>query len=109
MIEPRGIGLHLHRRENSQIDSNNEALTSLIIEHDEPERPIHPALEYEILALDDDNDDSSPEETQTPPEPSVDATKWDHKTNLKLLLSCIFLVISGTGNVVAMKLQAIPM
>ena len=117
MIEPRGIRLHLHRRESSQASYsgvNNESLSSLMVEHEEPETPIHPGFEYEVLAAPDDPEEESSAEIeerpeQAPPPPQAER-KWSrHKRNLKLLISLLLMVVSGTGNVVAMKLQAIPM
>lgn len=69
MIEPRSVRLHLHRRESSLISSSDTSLllgvaaggagggppqhgsnSSLIcLDHEEPERPIHPGLEFEVI------------------------------------------------------------
>jgi hypothetical protein len=98
MIEPRGITAHLHRREVVAVHNNDE---ELLVEHDEPERPIHPALEYEILAAQDDPIGLPAQMICRPPRPL--------SKKLKLFISFFFLVIAGTGNAVAAKLQAIPM
>ena len=113
MIEPRGIIAHVHRRDSSILDGNdnlNVSASELLVEHDEPERPIHPALEYEVLAaVDASDDDDRPatalDETAAPQAP----TRNPHTKRLKLAVSFIFLVLAGTANVVATKLQAIPM
>jgi len=158
MIEPRSSLFHVHRRDNSKFDGNNSdshfffggnsnnnsnnnsivsglTTTEFVIEHDEPERPIHPALEYEVLLRDpnaDPTDVSSilineDDQDQQPlieiengggglsPGESLATTlaleerKRRTKRNVKLILSFIFLVISGVGHVISLKLQAIPM
>jgi hypothetical protein len=76
----------------------SQDLIERLLEHEEPERPIHPGLEFEVL--------EGAERTLLEDEASA---KHDPKKDVKLLLSFVFLVISGSANVVLCKLQAIPM
>jgi hypothetical protein len=96
MIESHNA-LHTLRRES--VGTQQEAmtvsdLTECLLEHEEPEWPIHPGLEFEILE-----------------NFAADAANSKHvsRNDAKLLLSFVCLVISGSGNVIASKLQAIPM
>lgn len=110
MIEPKGIGLHIHRRENSLFEGNDSSASfnfnNLTIEHDEPEVPIHPAFEYEVVFSSSDNNiaDDTQEAATAPTEP-----KRTRKRKLKLLVCFLFLIVTGVANVVTLKLQAIPM
>ena len=113
MIEPRGIIAHVHRRDSSVLDGSSSlqiSASELLVEHDEPERPIHPALEYEVLAaVAVDDDDQLPATALDEMTPTERPTRNPNTKRLKLVISFIFLVLAGTGNVVATKLQAIPM
>lgn len=124
MIEPRLSLLHVHRRDSSRAD---EAFVADLM--DLPERPIHPALEYEVLVRDDDDDNNNNQNShlQTTHDndnihdtsessfyhSSDDSSPPREKHNttrlIKLLLSFVCLLLTGTGTVVSMKQQAIPM
>ncbi len=93
----------------------------------QPERPIHPALEYEVLLHEEDDEDENifinnnhrRQENKenkedrivsaTSESPTLQNTKTNTARLVKLVLSFILLLISGTCTVVFMKLQAIPM
>jgi hypothetical protein len=84
------------------VDENSSPdLIEQLLEHEEPERPIHPGLEFEVL-------EGQPEPAERTLLEEASA-KHDPKKDVKLLLSFVFLVISGSANVVLCKLQAIPM
>lgn len=59
------------------------------IEHDEPNNPIHPSLEYEVLRA---GEDSS---TDYVPPPVIPRRKRTLKNDVKLLVSFICMVIFG--------------
>jgi hypothetical protein len=99
-MEPRTSPV-TRRREPSvgSVDGiSSQDLTERLLEHEEPDFPIHPGLEFEVL--------EGAERTLLEDEASA---KHDPKKDVKLLLSFVFLVISGSANVVLCKLQAIPM
>ena len=67
------------------------------MEHDEPETPAHPELEYEVIPAD-------------PECPMVEQdSSHNSRSDWKLYLSFIALIVTGSANVVTSKLQAIPM
>jgi hypothetical protein len=101
MIEPRSSPFILRRESSVKAGDGKSShdLTERLLEHEEPERPIHPGLEFEVL-------EAQPAERTLLEEASA---KHDSKKDVKLLLSFVFLVISGSANVVLCKLQAIPM
>ncbi len=126
MIEPRSSLLHLHRKSSySRSAETAEIFHAEAFDDLQPERPIHPALEYEVLLHEEDDEDenitmnqsNSPQEIKedmtgrsaTPGTPRIQNTKTNTSRLVKLVLSFILLLISGTGTVVFMKLQAIPM
>lgn len=74
-------------------------LTERLLAHDEPECPSHPGLEFEVL-----EQPLQQQLLENASSKSIDPTK-----DLKLLISFVCLVVAGSGNVVAAKLQAIPM
>jgi hypothetical protein len=76
---------------------SSQDLIERLLEHEEPDFPIHPGLEFEVL--------EGAERTLL----EEASAKHDPKKDVKLLLSFVFLVISGSANVVLCKLQAIPM
>jgi hypothetical protein len=98
MIEPRSSPLILRRESPVRaVDGiSSQDLMERLLEHEEPEFPIHPGLEFEVL--------EGAEQTIREA-----LAKHDPKKDVKLLLSFVFLVISGSANVVLCKLQAIPM
>jgi hypothetical protein len=102
MMEPRS-SLQIIRRESPAraVDGNaSQDLRERLLEHDEPERPIHPGLEFEILETRSELGDGTIQEV---------SAKHDPKKDVKLLISFVFLVISGSANVILCKLQSIPM
>lgn len=129
--------MHVHRRNLSCKSGNDEEpLLQVFVDVEEPERPIHPALEYEVLVDHDDDEEDEDEEDEggvnrastglnekrdgnfiftheqeSPPPPSAsqDDPKRNTSRRIKLLLSFFLLLFSGTGTVVSMKLQAVPM
>jgi hypothetical protein len=104
MIDPRA-GLHILSREpvaSHAVDDSCNAAAERLRKHDGPTSPVHPELEYEVLS----QGSKDPLHEQNFRESSIE---HDPRRDLKLLLSFIFLVIAGSGNVVAAKLQAIPM
>ncbi|GAX13642.1 hypothetical protein FisN_14Lh347 [Fistulifera solaris] len=126
MIEPRSSLFYLHRKLSySRPEETEEFFYSEAFDDLQPERPIHPALEYEVLLQEEDEEDgninnnpsnSSHENKEdmtvsaaTPETPTIHSTKTNKSRLVKLVLSFILLLISGTGTVVLMKLQAIPM
>lgn len=127
MIEPRCSLLHVHRRNLSKAGGTNEVFHAVFAADVEPERPIHPALEYEVLFYEEDDDEGEEEDNHDvgiiPPYAKIDdkidtaesslPASQDQKTStsrrIKLLLSFVLLLFSGTGTVVSMKLQAVPM
>ena len=105
MIEPRSSILLLQKRDSQDVHSlygdvadMMENSGDVVLEHDEPEIPIHPALEYEIVAA-----EIQPSSLQHRGKPPVILC------NFKLLLSFAGLVIFGSANSISLKLQAIPM
>ena len=100
MVEPRGS---IHIRHDSKIpplrleEEEEEVVLEPLLEHDEPETPAHPLLEYEIV----------PAEGVL--EPVTRSKQEQQHSKWKLYVSFVFLVISGSLNVVTAKLQAIPM
>jgi hypothetical protein len=99
-MEPRSSPV-TRRRESSTraVDGiSSQDLIERLLEHEEPDFPIHPGLEFEVL--------EGAERNLLEEEASA---KHDPKKDVKLLLSFVFLVISGSANVVLCKLQAIPM
>lgn len=71
----------------------------ILMEHDAPESPIHPALEYEIVPTSQSNEEECPQRR----------SRSNEKSDFKLYLSFLALIITGSANVVTSKLQAIPM
>lgn len=99
MMEPRTSPV-TRRRESCAKGATgilSQDLIERLLEHEEPEFPIHPGLEFEVL--------EGAERTLL----DEVSAKHDPKKDVKLLLSFVFLVISGSANVVLCKLQAIPM
>jgi len=97
MVEPRG-SIHIRRDSKIPPRLEEEDLTEpLIMEHDEPETPVHPLLEYEVLPAEVGDSELIHRRKQQPEH------KW------KLYVSFVFLVISGSLNVITAKLQAIPL
>lgn len=126
MIEPRLSLLHVHKRRES-LKADDETLQadreydSLLFVEQQPF--FHPALEYEVVVTDDDDDGSERSDRENnngnatlttnelpllPPHTKTRHSKR-HRRRLKLGLSFVCLLFSGTGTVVFMKLQAIPM
>jgi len=125
-LEPRGAlrSAIMSRRESVCSEAEiipTEPLLTTTRFHDEPDFPIHPALEYELVAAVDDDDDDDGYDLDVLSclrQPSVvvveeeeDGTTRRRRRiiNVKLFFSFVFLVISGVGTVVSAKLQAIPM
>jgi len=120
MIEPKGIALHLHRRIESRGDESLGA-SSNVVEHEEPEQPVHPEFEYETLAEEECEDALANEHDGHVT--SASSSKWKRK--LKLAASFVALIVSGTGmrkmtlslnrltqssgHVVLLKVQTLPM
>lgn len=117
MLEPRGaVHSTIFRREASTITTTNQPIHNeeplLFEDHEEPKFPIHPALEYEIRA---------PQEQQQPPQqssrqkitgfllPEPNRRRKRIITDMKLCTSFVLLVLSGVGTVTFTKLQTIPM
>jgi hypothetical protein len=76
--------------------------------HDEPEIPIHPALEYEIVqaevaAAATASTAAQPRREKATRPPSVILC------DARLLLSFVGLILFGSANAVLLKLQAVPM
>lgn len=78
-------------------DDQNEDDSDVVgplIEHDEPDNPIHPELEYEVLHAGEDSSSG-----YLPAPPPTMLTSWRRKRTLKndakLLVSFICLVIFG--------------
>ena len=115
-LEPRGAlrSAMLSRRESvcSEAEAAEQQSPTLRF-HDEPETPIHPALEYEVMAVVDDDDDYSSTisclQQSRIENDDHDRTIRRSSTTFKLFVSFIFLVTSGVLTVVSAKLQAIPM
>lgn len=80
----------------------------------EPEIPIHPALEYEVYA-DDENSSMTDDNEESTMEGVNDQVRHCRKRRrrikrmIKTFFSSILLIVSGVGTIVAAKLQAIPM
>lgn len=98
MIEPRS-SLQILRPETQGSQTLPEeqaeaeaAAASPIIEHDEPDNPIHPELEYEILHAGEDNSIADFVPLAGPVNPARQRTVKNH---LKLLVSFVCLVIFG--------------
>ncbi|KAL7571393.1 hypothetical protein ACA910_007699 [Epithemia clementina (nom. ined.)] len=146
MIEPR-LSFHmLHKRDSSERSSFYSLLSPSdynsssaddsplpVLEHDEPEIPVHPALEYEIIeatkaviAAFSDSDDHSASESATGPregddgagggtriagtiDPTSTPTNRSSPCDGVVLLGFLGLVVFGSLNAVTLKLQAIPM
>ena len=133
-MEPRGA-LHSiwSRRESLVNDASGEGQhephsasssssmsESLLLKfHKEPAVPVHPALEYEVVAeillqevLEKENNQNE-ETRQTRKKRRLsgefDQDEKQKNRQAKLLLSFFFLIVSGVGAVVSAKLQAIPM
>jgi hypothetical protein len=74
--------------------------------HDEPEIPIHPALEYEIVQAEvaaAASTAAQPRREKATRPPSVILC------DARLLLSFVGLILFGSANAVLLKLQAVPM
>jgi hypothetical protein len=122
MLEPRGaVHSTIFRREASTITNNidDPVLHEPLIQfedHEEPEFPIHPALEYETRAPKEQQQQQQPSRekiarfllAQQLPEPNR-RKRQRLIANLKLSISFLFLVLSGVGTVTFTKLQTIPM
>ena len=63
-----------------------------MIEHDEPDNPIHPELEYEVLLA---GEDSSTGYVPPAPNPVEVRRKRTLKNDVKLLVSFVCLVVFG--------------
>lgn len=111
MNESVKVALQVHRRESSQFDGNDSAvvLNAFLVEHEEPETPIHPALEYEVFAAVSESASSNSGDDDSTVAATTRQEERAAQKSVKLMISFIFLVIAGSGNVVAAKLQAIPM
>lgn len=130
-MEPRGA-LHStivswSRRESSVASETEAASEPLLKFHNEPALPVHPALEYEVvapveppppppppppaggldecIAMDNNKEEEDEEEIarRAKEEKRKSSNQW------KLLVAFFFLIVSGVGAVVSAKLQAIPM
>eukprot|EP00977_Amphora_coffeiformis_P000673 scaffold145_cov173-Amphora_coffeaeformis.AAC.14 len=92
MIDPK-YSYHILRPEaqasQQTLPVEDEEPVERLIEHDEPDNPIHPALEYEILH---EGEDSS---TAYVPPPVSIRRKRTLKNDVKLLVSFVCLVIFG--------------
>ena len=92
MIEPK-YSFHILRPDaqasQQTLPEEEEEPVERIIEHDEPDNPIHPALEYEILH---EGEDSS---AYIPPPITTRRRKRTLKNDAKLLVSFVCLVIFG--------------
>jgi hypothetical protein len=128
MLEPRGA-LHSTLLRRESVASEEEALpcNSVMVhyeQHAEPSVPIHPSLEYEVMAEaeyyhatrivrpragqhEDSDDDTGEGSSSTSQQRPVLTRNWTN--DIKLLVAFVFLVASGVGTVVSAKLQAIPM
>lgn len=75
-------------------DESEDVVVGPIVEHDEPENPIHPELEYEVLH---EGEDSSTGYIPPllPPTGTRRRRKRTLKNDVKLLVSFICLVIFG--------------
>lgn len=93
MIEPK-YSFHILRPEaqasQQTLPEEGEEPAERIIEHDEPDNPIHPALEYEILH---EGEDSST--AYIPLVRTLGRRKRTLKNDAKLLASFICLIIFG--------------
>ena len=138
VLEPRGSILFLpHEAAAATADAAADTATAarereaqyaaavpLPPEHDEPETPIHPALEYEILQWDEHNsaaETSCREEWQQQqrrgradynfdnPSSSSQKEPGGGDWNVSMVMGLVCLVVFGSANTVALKLQAIHM
>lgn len=95
MIEPK-LGLQVLRPEfhaSQTFPEDEDLLVGPIVEHDEPETPIHPELEYEVLH---EGEDSSMGYIPPPLLPSTRRRrKRTLKNDVKLLISFVCLIIFG--------------
>ena len=94
MIDPK-YSYHILRAEaqapQQTLPEGDAEQVERIIEHDEPDNPIHPALEYEILH---EGEDSSTAYIP-PPAPVPTRRKRTLENDVKLLISFVCLVIFG--------------
>lgn len=122
MLEPRG-GLRSTilrgdsvtiEAEASLVESSSAAGAAAVVQyehHDTPSLPMHPALEYEVLAekmavmVCPTEEQHLSDADQVTAEPIV----RNSENQVKLLVAFLFLIASGVGTVVSTKLQAIPM
>ena len=99
MIDPK-YSVHILRPElqasqsTLQPDDDEDLPVEPIIEHDEPENPIHPLLEYEILH---EGEDSSTGYIPLAPSPTTNIARRKRtlKNDMKLLVSFVCLIIFG--------------
>ena len=114
-----GEGQHEPHSASSSSSSSSMSESLLLKFHKEPAVPVHPALEYEVVAeillqevLETENNQN--EETRQARKKrrlsgEFDQDEKQKNRQAKLLLSFFFLIVSGVGAVVSAKLQAIPM
>lgn len=108
MIEPRSVRFHLRRRRPRHSEEEQE--TAILMEHDEPEHPIHPGFEYETEALHYVSRLS--ERSQQSIAEENEARRRRNKSCRRrayLLASIVLMLVAGTGHCVSLKLQAMPM
>ena len=132
-MEPRGalhstIVWNSRRRGNQQQQRESSEETGALLAsepllefHAQPALPVHPALEYEVVAdaaIVEEPESSPSSKSEEEEDKEVAAASLEKQSspranssnnNLKLLLAFVFLIISGVGTVVSAKLQAIPM
>ena len=92
MIDPKySFQILRPEAQASQTFSEDEPDVGPIIEHDEPDNPIHPELEYEVLHAGEDSSTGY----IPPPPTNIQRRKRTIKNDVKLLVSFICLVIFG--------------
>mmetsp|Transcript_26042 Transcript_26042/g.71734 ORF Transcript_26042/g.71734 Transcript_26042/m.71734 type:complete len:750 (+) Transcript_26042:134-2383(+) len=100
-----GTGGNSSEEEEDDSSRHSQQHHRIVIEHDEPEIPIHPALEYEVV------------EAQVQPRRKLHHRPRRRRrkrrvvvlSDWKLVVSFVGLVIFGAGNSISLKLQSIPM
>ena len=139
MIEPRRGFQLLQGRDSDERHSFHGLLTDcltqeeeeepqpvVVVEHDEPDIPVHPALEYEVVVQTEppataltmargDTSDSPPPLSlasgrSAAGQPQASARPQPVSVcDIRVLLSFLGLIVFGSLNAVTLKLQAIPM